>query len=206
MLVFEEDSKFSNFWRYFYILMCLVSTYIYIFACVFGIQKIILENMILDYNIELWMEGFFALNILKNFWTTYSHKDCGRKVRSPGRIALNYIKGRFIYDLLPTIPITYFITEFNPALDLLYLFKMSRLKTGLKFLDSREWVKIIANTHKQRAIRRIKYDLEFAEDTINDNNNFELILLLKYLLSTLELVITIFNISFLIGMAWLKVT
>jgi len=63
---------------------------------------------------------------------------------------------------------------------------------------------MISNMHQEYSLKRSKVDVVFAHDIINDNNKFEQILLIKYLLKTLQLVIMIFNISFLVGMFWMK--
>lgn len=52
--------------------------------------------------------------------------------------------------------------------------------------------------------RKLKEDPEFGEDIYNDNNKFGQALLLRYIMNTLYLIILIFNVSYLVGMLWMK--
>lgn len=119
---------------------------------------------------------------------------------------MHYIKSGFLLDFLPTLPLTFiFANDFwKEASSLLFLVKVIRLPHGLSAFDSQLWVKIVSNIHKRRVLKKIKKDPEFGEDIYNDNNKFSQILLIKYSMNTLYLVITIFNISFLMGMTWYK--
>ena len=49
---------------------------------------------------------------------------------------------------------------------------------------------------------KIKYDLDLAEDTINDNNKIEFFINIGYYLKTLKLAVVIMTISYLVGIAW----
>ena len=50
---------------------------------------------------------------------------------------------------------------------------------------------------------KIKEDLKFANDKINNNNKIEEVLLFKFTLKIFKLVILILNSSYLLGMLWL---
>ena len=171
---------------------------------VFGADRFIRRSFLGGQNIELIFEGFFLLNMLKNFTTSYQINIESPKIKNLGDIASNYFQTTFIRDAAPIIPITFIISEFDEVLDLLFLVKLLRILDGLQFLDSGIWIKIFSDNQRARALKRIKYDHEFAEDTEKDNNGFEIRLLLKYCMNTLYLVITIFNITFMIAMFFLK--
>lgn len=49
----------------------------------------------------------------------------------------------------------------------------------------------------------IENDPELAENQRLDNNNIELLMKISYSLKTLKLAITIFNISYFVGIVWL---
>ena len=51
--------------------------------------------------------------------------------------------------------------------------------------------------------RKIKNDPNVGEDTINDHNNIEEIMLTGYTLKTLKLVIIILNLSYFLGLVWI---
>lgn len=102
------------------------------------------------------------------------------------------------------MPLTLFIPKFDTLTDLLFLIKLMRIKTGLILFDSSQWYQLINDLIRKKVQNQIKKDDRFGEDIYNDNNNFEFLLLVKYMLNTLYLIILIFNVSFLIGMAFLK--
>lgn len=120
------------------------------------------------------------------------------------RIVTRYLYGSFLLDMIPTVPISILIPHTNSILDLLFLIKLLRMKQGLKFLDAREFIKVIFNWHHRKSIRQCKDDPDFAEDVLNDHNKFGKVLVMKYLFNTAYLIIMIFNISFLVGMLWIK--
>lgn len=89
-IIFDHTSNFSIIWEHVRILMCLVSTYIYIYGCVFSVEEIIKGNQLLGFNVEYWIETYFFLNILKNFWTTCTTKNSFMKITNPFIIAGEY--------------------------------------------------------------------------------------------------------------------
>ena len=44
VIVFDSESRFSTIWNHLYVMVCFVSTYFYIFAIVFGIQRNIVDQ------------------------------------------------------------------------------------------------------------------------------------------------------------------
>lgn len=122
--------------------------------------------------LEFWIEVFFWFNLIKNLLTTYKDKETGIKVKRLGQISTHYLSTSFILDLIPTIPLTYFDIKFDKISDLLFLIKLLRMRDGLRFLDLRQYVSKIAKFFKERKIEKMKNDISFAEDTLNDNNNF----------------------------------
>lgn len=59
---------------------------------------------------DLYLDSIFMMDILITFFTPiavgYGHE--GRLIYDKGKIALNYIKGWFLLDLLACFPLTYF--------------------------------------------------------------------------------------------------
>ena len=51
------------------------------------------------------IDGFFAIDIVLNFFTTFFHPTTGEEIQVKKLIAENYLKGMFILDLLSTIPL-----------------------------------------------------------------------------------------------------
>ena len=49
---------------------------------------------------------------------------------------------------------------------------------------------------------KVKKDPVLAEDIVTDHNGIELLLFIRYSFTTFRLILTIFNISFFVGMFW----
>ena len=62
---------------------------------------------------------------------------------------------------------------------------------------------MIKTKMRERRERKIKNDPNVGEDTINDHNNIEEIMLTGYTLKTLKLVIIILNLSYFLGLVWI---
>jgi ABC-type phosphate transport system permease subunit len=59
-----------------------------------------------------FIDGFFAIDIIMNFFTTYFHPTTGEEITEKKEIAINYLKGMFILDLLSTIPLDLLASTF----------------------------------------------------------------------------------------------
>ena len=61
------------------------------------------ENWKLEF-VNHSIDFMFMIDILISFRTTQVNSMTGDEIRNPSKIALNYLKGRFIIDILSTIP------------------------------------------------------------------------------------------------------
>jgi len=57
-------------------------------------------NVVVNHLIDI----YFALDIILHFRTTIINEATGEEIKEPKLIALTYLKGRFIIDLLATVP------------------------------------------------------------------------------------------------------
>lgn len=64
-------------------------------------------------------------------------------------------------------------------------------------------MEMIKTKMRERTEKKIKNDPNIGEDTINDHNNIEEIMLTGYTLKTLKLVIIILNLSYFLGLFWI---
>jgi hypothetical protein len=78
-----------------------------------------------------------------------------------------------------------------------------RLKRGLEAFEVGKAMDMIKTKMRERTERKIKNDPNVGEDTINDHNNIEEIMLTGYTLKTLKLVIIILNLSYFLGLVWI---
>lgn len=74
------------------------------------------------------MDLIFFIDIFMNFRTSYISTSSGEEVVDPKLIALKYLKGRFIVDLLSTIP----FDNLAPNSDVLPMFGMLKLARVLR--------------------------------------------------------------------------
>lgn len=79
---------------------------------------------------------------------------------------------------------------------------MIRIEKGFDIFDVGSIMETIKDYYKERSLDRIEYDIEFAEDTINDNNNIEFFIQVGYALKTLKLAILILTTSYIVGVVW----
>ena len=54
--------------------------------------------------IELFVDIFFLVDMILGFLTNYIEESSGEIINSPWKIAKNYLRGRFLVDLLAIIP------------------------------------------------------------------------------------------------------
>ena len=103
------------------------------------------------------------------------------------------------------LPIT-FIFYNNNHIDeyyrLFFIIKVIRIQKGNEIFDVGNLTKGIKDYYAIKSKERIKNDLDFAEDTINDNNKIEFFIKIGYYLKTLKLAVVIMTISYLVGIAW----
>lgn len=79
--------------------LCIVSSYQYMYAGVFG------ELDSIQWYINL-CEGIFLFDFVQTFFTEYVPDNCpvGTRIRSFEKIFWNYLYGQMLFDLLPLIP------------------------------------------------------------------------------------------------------
>lgn len=94
----------------------------------FRANHLLITNSQIDFNLEEIIEGFFLLNIIRNFTTSFPDDHTGLEVTDLRRIVPRYFYGSFLLDMIPTIPISLLIPDTTSTEDLLYLVKLLRLK------------------------------------------------------------------------------
>ena len=94
--------------------------------------------------VDALIDFLFFIDIIIMFRTTYLDSYTGEEIIEPRRIAWNYLKGRFWFDLLATIPIDLIATlsNSNSASELklfgiLKLIRITRLNRLIQFLNAK---------------------------------------------------------------------
>ena len=99
--------------------------------------------VVADYIIDF----FFFIDIILTFRTTYIKSSTGDEVTEPRKIAIHYLKNRFIIDLLSIFPFDVIMSSYGQieALNIFGILKVARvLRLGriIKVLNARQEVKL----------------------------------------------------------------
>ena len=83
-----------------YVLVCLGSAYFYMWCGTFEGQ----DAEILD-TAERYTESFFAYYMILKFMSEYNIEGELMPIRDPQKIANHYLRGSFVIDLIPLLPL-----------------------------------------------------------------------------------------------------
>jgi len=84
----------------------------------------------------------------------------------------------------------------------LFILKFIRIKKGLDLYDVQAMMDRIKSWRHEYLQYMIKEQPSLAQDTLQDNNQIENMLMFSYFFKILKLVIMISNTSFFLGMFW----
>jgi len=176
----------------------LTSSYFYAYIAAFGVPK---TNSNLFYT-NLFYEGIFSLQILLEFITDYRPQGTFSKpVRDLSKISSRYLKGGFIYDFIPLIPLDNII-KIGGYERLFYLIKLMRFGKGIGIFKSQNIMKIIKSIFQNRLENIIKTDKYLANNMEQDNNNITTLMFINYGVKIFRLSLIILNVSLFLGLFW----
>lgn len=112
-----------------YVNLCLISPYIYAWFAVFGTP----EPGSFPFTLMIIMESFFVFNIVFNFFVELEVDGKILPIRDLQTIALTYLKGSFIFELIPIIPLQFL--PLNGEERNFYLVKVIRIAIGIEYAD-----------------------------------------------------------------------
>lgn len=112
--ILRHDSKFKTYWDLFIILLVIYNCLTIPLGVAFPKMEF-LENNLGIKIFENLIDILFLADILINFRTSYISDTSGLEIVDGKRIALNYVKGRLIVDILATIPFEKVIPLFFPG-------------------------------------------------------------------------------------------
>lgn len=92
------------------------------------------------------IDGIFAVDIILNFRTTLTLESTGIEITNPKQIAIHYLTGRFIVDIIATVPFDSILEglagkEVSGKLSLLStlkIFRVLRLMKIISYLNASE--------------------------------------------------------------------
>lgn len=98
------------------------------------------------------IDCFFAIDIIMNFFTTYFHPTTGEEIDNKRDIAMNYLKGMFILDVLSTVPLDLMASAFFEnrgmqaedlqVISILKIIRVFRLSKLIAFLNATDEIKL----------------------------------------------------------------
>lgn len=94
---------------------------------------------------DSFVDLIFFVDLFVNFRTTYLDKETGEEIYDTKMIARKYLTGRFIIDLLSTIPFDKLAggNDFLPILGMLKLFRVFRVSMVIRNLNIKSSSKVL---------------------------------------------------------------
>ena len=132
LFIIDHRGAFSIFWTGVDTALCLLSSYIYMWFGAFNDA----ESHDLHVTATVCFEVTFLLLMLKKFLTSYSNQGEAKPVRNLHQIAMRYLQGEFIRDLIPLLPVTFIFDGERRMVKLLYVIKVVRVLNGFKVFDT----------------------------------------------------------------------
>ena len=115
--------------------------------------------------------------MIKCFLTDYRVEGESFPEKNFFKIAQRYLKGEFLIDFIPLVPIPLMLNLHTfPDGKLFYLLKIVRLKRGLEVFNVQAWIRGLKEQKKEALIKKCEEHPEIGEDNINDHNGILTIL------------------------------
>ena len=108
----------------------MISSYVYIWFAVFGDQ-----GTDFHYYFEPSIELFFFLAMVVKFFTDFIPDGETEAEKSLDIISSRYLKGMFIWDLIPLVPLTLIFRNFQRIRKLTFMIKCIRIVNGINLFN-----------------------------------------------------------------------
>jgi len=105
----RSESYFRNFWDILIIITAVILCILLPIHIAFQPAFLALSGAYRYFTI--FVDVLFVVDLLLQFRTTYINDTTGEEVYSSKEIAINYLKGKFAYDLMATIPLDFLIAK-----------------------------------------------------------------------------------------------
>ena len=101
-LTIDENNKYYAVWRSLDLFLRVLSAFLYAEVATFDS-----DEPQLDFILMVLCESFFLVSCILRFFVTYVPEGENIPVTDLGKTAKFYLKGRFIYDFIPLLPLHY---------------------------------------------------------------------------------------------------
>lgn len=105
LITISDSNKYYKAWKGFVVLHSLVSSYFYAYMAAFKSPKP--EDDL--FKVMLYFEFIFFCEIIFKFFEEFTKDGQTIPTRSLAEIGNRYLKGQFIYDFIPLIPLPYLL-------------------------------------------------------------------------------------------------
>ena len=163
----KPDSNFHSVWFVARLFLCFTESIQYPYIAANGFPELTLWTRPF-YLLIAVSQAFFILDIILHFFLAYRQGEEELEMRID-KIWENYLKGKFLYDLVVTIPFSLLSITVHPSLSQLALIKSIRLGDFLAQMDRVYYMPIIRNYYKNKLDKVLK-DVN-KRDNINESNN-----------------------------------
>ena len=148
-LIIPMASPYLSAWSFIHTLCCLTSCYFYAYLAAFDLKNELGEVIVPVRNVYIFFESVFAISFGIQFFVEFQDPQTTLVVRDLKRIALNYIQGNLLWDLVPLLPLAHVLDLGGKEIHL-YLFKLMRLFTGLKIFNVSKIMEKIKTLNEKR--------------------------------------------------------
>jgi|TARA_B110000285_G_C15102148_1_gene605637 hypothetical protein len=107
------------------------------------------------YIIDKLFEFVFVSDALLQFVVEYENSFSRKTIRDPYKIAINYFKGRFLFDAVTIIPFAKLFTNM-PLNRLFYVVKCLRLQKGFYLLDTAKFKQTVRGYYQTQRNKYIQ--------------------------------------------------
>lgn len=196
-VVISKKSKLYIFWKIGFVLSCLISSYQFTWFAVFGHAI----PGTLSYRLMMFFEVYFIISIVFNFFLEYEVQGQTQPVRDLMKIISTYLRGWFIIDVIPCIPLQS-IDMGGAEIDF-YLIKNMRLYIGMSFLNVQAIMRFVNYYNCEvRLANLIKNDPVKAMNIEVEQTMMTTILVGGYIIKVVKLIFVIFTVTYYLAMLW----
>lgn len=193
-----EDSRVLKASVFLELITCFVSSFVYAWFSAYCDETLV-ETA---HGFEIFFEFIFFISMVRKAFTL-TPDETGKYRKKPLLETIaDYLKGDFIKDLIPFLPITFVFLGVNKYFRYFYLLKVLRIINCLEMQFTQLGINFIKDMIKLNIENNIKSDPRVGEDIIEDHNKINQLLVVNYLAQTVQLSIAMTTLSYFFGIFW----
>lgn len=166
LIIISHDNRLYAAWLVLETFIQLGSSYCYAYLATFNINGKYQED---QNRLMLYFESFFLISMILKFLVEFKPDGSTIYVRDLREIAIRYLNGQFINDLIPLFPFAY-IFDLDGHANNLLMIKCSRMIVGFKIFNVGKIMGYIKARQTRRLQKIIDTDYNRANDRELDQN------------------------------------